>query len=279
MVHLPLNPTDYEALYLQISGTAKHLGESTESDAIPVPMAHLSAKADVNQSAPVTESGRIEGVDTDEGEEAISTDKMQWPVRGRIISSFGNVDGRYNGGIDIAVPEGTPVQAAESGVVIFAGDGLKDFGRTVLVRHGNGLVTVYGHASELKVARGDNVKRGEIIATSGMSGKTDTPKLHFEVRRNSAPADPAEFLGGLVGPPSAHEEIATAPLGGRKNCAALVLIKAGLKAFGNSHLDVDCNLSSETTKALAEFIQLFQLGESADYDAVLVKMKEIGLTP
>ena len=89
---------------------------------------------------------------------------MRWPVRGRVISHYGSGSGKSNDGIDIAVPEGTPVKAAENGVVIYAGDGLKDFGNTVLVRHENGLVTVYGHASELKVKRGEKVKRGQEIA-------------------------------------------------------------------------------------------------------------------
>ncbi|MDW6023958.1 peptidoglycan DD-metalloendopeptidase family protein [Mesorhizobium sp. BAC0120] len=120
--------------------------------------------------------------------------KMRWPVRGRVISGFGKGSGRSNDGIDIAVPEGTPIKAAENGVVIYAGDGLKDFGNTVLVRHDDGLVTVYGHASEIDVKRGDKVKRGQEIARSGMSGTTDAPKLHFEVRKNSAPVNPSTYL-------------------------------------------------------------------------------------
>lgn len=121
--------------------------------------------------------------------------RMRWPVRGRVISGYGtNSGGKANDGIDISVPEGTSVKAAENGVVIYAGDGLKEFGNTVLVRHEDGLVTVYGHASELKVARGEKVKRGQEIARSGMSGSADTPKLHFEVRKNSSPVDPSKFL-------------------------------------------------------------------------------------
>lgn len=121
--------------------------------------------------------------------------RMRWPVRGRIISGYGaRSGGKANDGIDISVPEGTSVKAAENGVVIYAGDGLKEFGNTVLVRHEDGLVTVYGHASELKVARGDKVKRGQELARSGMSGSAETPKLHFEVRKNSAPVDPSKFL-------------------------------------------------------------------------------------
>jgi murein DD-endopeptidase MepM/ murein hydrolase activator NlpD len=116
--------------------------------------------------------------------------KMRWPVRGRVISGFGS----GKDGVDIAVPEGTPVKAAENGVVIYAGDGLKEFGNTVLVRHENGLVTVYGHAKSIEVQRGQKVKRGQEIALSGMSGTTDSPKLHFEVRKNSAPVDPSTYL-------------------------------------------------------------------------------------
>jgi len=120
--------------------------------------------------------------------------RMRWPVRGRVISQYGKGSGKSNDGIDISVPEGTPVKAAENGVVIYAGDGLKEFGNTVLVRHEDGLVTVYGHASQLKVQRGDKVKRGQDIAVSGMSGSTDAPKLHFEVRKNSSPVDPSTYL-------------------------------------------------------------------------------------
>lgn len=118
--------------------------------------------------------------------------KMRWPVRGRVISNFGSA--QSGDGIDISVPNGTPVMAAENGVVIYAGDGLKEFGNTVLVRHDNGLVTVYGHASDLKVARGEKVTRGQQIATSGMSGNAEAPKLRFEVRKDSAPVNPAGYL-------------------------------------------------------------------------------------
>lgn len=121
-------------------------------------------------------------------------DRMRWPVRGRVVANYGKGGGKSNDGIDISVPEGTPVKAAENGVVIYAGDGLKEFGNTVLVRHENGLVTVYGHASQLKVQRGQKVKRGDEIALSGMSGSTDAPKLHFEVRKNSSPVDPSTYL-------------------------------------------------------------------------------------
>lgn len=121
--------------------------------------------------------------------------KLRWPVQGRVISQFGKSSGgKSNDGIDIAVPEGTSIRAAEAGTVIYAGDGLKGFGNTVLIRHEDGLVTVYGHASQLKVKRGDTVKRGQEIALSGMTGDADRPKLHFEVRRGTSPVNPMTYL-------------------------------------------------------------------------------------
>lgn len=121
--------------------------------------------------------------------------KLRWPVRGRVVSAFGaNSGGKANDGIDIAVPAGTPVKAAENGVVIYAGSGLKEFGNTVLLRHDNGLVSVYGHNSELLVSRGDKVRRGQEIAKAGNSGSASQPKLHFEIRKNSNPVNPAEYL-------------------------------------------------------------------------------------
>lgn len=119
------------------------------------------------------------------------TGKWTWPARGEILRAF-KVDG--NDGIDIAVPEGTDVKAVEKGIVIYAGDGLKDFGNTVLVRHEDGLVTVYGHLSELKKKRGEKVRRGDVIGKSGKTGVARQPQLHFEVRKKSAPVDPAEYL-------------------------------------------------------------------------------------
>lgn len=120
---------------------------------------------------------------------------MRWPAQGRIITGFKADDGGVpNEGIDISLPVGTPIKAAENGVVIYAGDGLKELGKTVLVRHGDGVVTVYGHADQLKVNRGDSVSRGQVIASSGMSGNARKPKLHFEVRKNTTAVDPTKYL-------------------------------------------------------------------------------------
>jgi hypothetical protein len=99
------------------------------------------------------------------------------------------------------VPEGTPIRAAEDGVVAYAGNELKTYGNLVLVRHANGYVTAYAHASEILVKRDDPVKRGQIIAKVGQTGSVTTPQLHFEIRKGSTPVDPAPFLdrGGTGG--------------------------------------------------------------------------------
>jgi murein DD-endopeptidase MepM/ murein hydrolase activator NlpD len=120
--------------------------------------------------------------------------EFRWPARGRIILGFKS---GANDGINIAVPEGTSVKAAESGVVAYAGSELKGYGNLVLIRHPNGFVTAYANNGELEVKRGDTVKRGQIIAKSGQSGNVSSPQLHFELRKGSTPVDPTNYLAGL----------------------------------------------------------------------------------
>ncbi|MCC2098481.1 MAG: LysM peptidoglycan-binding domain-containing M23 family metallopeptidase [Hyphomicrobiales bacterium] len=123
---------------------------------------------------------------------AASTNNFRWPTKGRIIQGF-----RKNGndGINIAVPEGTPVKAAEGGTVAYAGSELKGYGNLVLIRHPNGYVSAYAHNSQLKVKRGDTVRRGQLIAKAGRTGNVSTPQLHFELRKGSKPVNPVNLLG------------------------------------------------------------------------------------
>ncbi|MDI3559795.1 LysM peptidoglycan-binding domain-containing M23 family metallopeptidase [Bradyrhizobium sp. Arg816] len=122
---------------------------------------------------------------------------FRWPVRGKVVTTYGaKTNGKSNDGINLAVPEGTPVKAAEDGVVAYSGNELKGYGNLVLVRHSNGYVTAYAHASELMVKRGDTIKRGQVIAKSGQSGEVASPQLHFEIRKGSSPVDPLQFLNG-----------------------------------------------------------------------------------
>ena len=122
---------------------------------------------------------------------------FRWPVRGKVITAYGSkTNGKVNDGINVAVPEGTPVKAAEDGVVAYSGNELKGYGNLVLVRHTNGYVTAYAHASEILVKRGDTIKRGQVIAKSGQTGEASSPQLHFEIRKGSSPVDPLQFLNG-----------------------------------------------------------------------------------
>ncbi len=130
--------------------------------------------------------------------EAVGTvPSFGWPVHGRVIAGFGVApNGVQNDGIDVSVPQGTPIKAADDGVVAYAGNELKGYGNLVLIRHSDGFVTAYAHASEILVKRGQTVKRGEVIAKAGDTGSVKTPELHFEIRKGATPVDPAQFLNG-----------------------------------------------------------------------------------
>ena len=120
---------------------------------------------------------------------------FRWPVKGRVITNFGpRDDGTHNDGINIAVPAGTDVQAAEGGTVAYAGNELKGYGNLVLIRHDENWVSAYAHNDQLLVKRGDKIKRGQVIAKAGKSGTVDQPQVHFELRQGSKPVDPTKHL-------------------------------------------------------------------------------------
>ncbi|HEX8382395.1 MAG TPA: M23 family metallopeptidase [Sphingomonas sp.] len=114
-----------------------------------------------------------------------------WPVDGQVVKRFGRgQSGERNDGIEIAVPTDTPIKAAADGVVAYVGNGVATLGGLVIVKHGDGWTSVYGHASKLLVQRGQSVKRGATLALSGDSGQADQPEVHFELRRGRTPVDP-----------------------------------------------------------------------------------------
>ncbi|MEL6297244.1 MAG: peptidoglycan DD-metalloendopeptidase family protein [Pseudomonadota bacterium] len=127
--------------------------------------------------------------------EAADTGKFRWPARGRIISGFGpRKNGSHNDGIDIAVPKGTEIHAAEAGTIAYADSELKAYGNLVLIRHDNGWVSAYAHADRILVKRGDRVSRGQVIATAGATGNADQPMVHFELRDGAKPVNPRPLL-------------------------------------------------------------------------------------
>jgi murein DD-endopeptidase MepM/ murein hydrolase activator NlpD len=144
-------------------------------------------------TAPVVEPAKPAEVEQTASLPSPSGD-FRWPARGRVIAGFGSNGG--NEGINIALPEGTPVKATESGTVTYAGSEVKGYGNLVLIRHDNGYISAYAHNGELSVKRGEHVKRGQVIAKSGQSGNVTSPQLHFEIRKGQTPVDPITHLAG-----------------------------------------------------------------------------------
>lgn len=116
--------------------------------------------------------------------------KFLWPARGRVILSF---CGLRSAGIDLAVADGAPIRAVDAGVVAYAGDELKRYGSTIVIRHDDGFVSVYAQLQNVKVRRGDQVSRGQIIAVAGRR-PDDQLLLHFELRRGTKAVDAERYL-------------------------------------------------------------------------------------
>lgn len=168
------------------AAAAKKQAQDETTASIPEPK--TAARA-VERAAPAA----VE-VPRPQAEEADAS-SFRWPAQGKVINGFGGRSASGpNDGINIAVPEGTPIRAAEGGTVIHADDALKGYGKLVLVRHANGLVTVYAHNSDIKVKRGENVRRGQVIAASGSSGNVTSPQLHFQIRKGAQALDPMKHL-------------------------------------------------------------------------------------
>jgi len=122
-----------------------------------------------------------------------------WPVEGKLMSSFGartdpfSGEGAIHTGVDLQAPRGTPVRSAADGIVVHA-EWMSGYGRLVILDHGNGLQTYYGHLSRFLVIPGQEVRRGQVIAQSGASGRVTSPHLHYEVRMGGTPVNPYPFL-------------------------------------------------------------------------------------
>ena len=130
----------------------------------------------------------------------IGTGRLSRPCGGPVTSPFGYRihpifhTKIYHAGVDFGVPSGTPIHAADSGVVIYAGSGMRGYGNVVIIDHGGGLSTLYAHNSSLAVRAGQSVSKGQVIARAGSTGYATGPHCHFEVRRNGAPTNPMGYL-------------------------------------------------------------------------------------
>jgi len=124
-----------------------------------------------------------------------STPTFVWPLTGRVISDFGSEsNGERNDGINIAAQPGTPIRAAASGTISYAGNELRGYGNLILIKHDDGYVTAYAHAERITVQRGDTVTKGQIIAYAGSTGDVTSPQLHFEIRHGVQPVNPRTLL-------------------------------------------------------------------------------------
>lgn len=183
-------------------GTLPSPGAPTDATAPPnvrvISTAGAPAAPEVpTLAAPAPEPIKVAAVDTTADPPSANGTSFRWPVRGRIISDFGTKpSGEKNDGINLAVPEGTAVKAAEAGTVIYAGNELAGYGNLVLVRHADGWVSAYAHNSTITVNRGDTVQRGQTVAQAGMTGSVTSPQVHFELRKGAKPVNPMDYLTG-----------------------------------------------------------------------------------
>ncbi len=165
--------------------SAPGAGDTTQSTAKTSP-APTATQQKVSSSAQLPNPDPMSGA------------SFRWPVKGRVISGFGTKpDGGHNDGVNISVPQGTPVKAAENGVVAYSGSELKGYGNLVLVRHANNWVSAYANNDELLVKRGDKVSRGQVIAKAGTTGSVSQPQVHFELRKGSRPVDPTKYMSSM----------------------------------------------------------------------------------
>ena len=182
------------------AGTVSQPARPAAAPAQPAPQADRVAAAEPKAAPPAPQAAEAQGGKSDKvaalpQPPKMTAAKFRWPVKGKVISSFGNKDnGARNDGINLSVPEGTSVRAAENGVVAYAGNELKGYGNLILIRHADNWVTAYGHNSELLVKRGDTVERGQIIAKAGSTGSVTSPQLHFEIRKGAQAVDPLKYL-------------------------------------------------------------------------------------
>lgn len=172
---------------------AKVEAPKPEPKAEPVKVAAAAPKAAEPAKTPIREPESTASISPAAPAASSSgSSDFRWPARGRVISGFGS--GGSNEGINIAVPEGTPVKAAGDGVVAYAGSEVKGYGNLVLIRHDNGYVSAYANNGQIDVKRGQRVSRGHTIAKSGQTGNVTSPQLHFEIRKGSTPVDPMKYL-------------------------------------------------------------------------------------
>jgi murein DD-endopeptidase MepM/ murein hydrolase activator NlpD len=185
--------SEKERLLISEKGLAKAKGHKKEQLAsIQQSKAEYLNEAAGLQASYGAVSAQIQAAGSSSYDSTPSASGLIWPVNGPVVSPFGMRWGRLHAGIDIAVPYGTPIHAAASGTVIFAG-WMGGYGNFVIIDHGGGLSTGYAHQSSIAVG-GGSVSQGQVIGYVGCTGHCFGPHLHFEVRINGNPVDPLGYL-------------------------------------------------------------------------------------
>jgi murein DD-endopeptidase MepM/ murein hydrolase activator NlpD len=162
----------------------KDVAQQKVSQPDPTLAVPLPARARPSAKTPLTAKSK-----------AVEKGRFIWPVQGTLISNFGGKGGgTRNDGVNISAPRGTPVGAAESGVVVYAGADIPGYGNVVILRHAGDYMTTYAHLERMFVAKDDTAAKGDVIGTVGTTGGLVTPQLHFEIRHRSDPLDPKKHL-------------------------------------------------------------------------------------
>ncbi|MDX1923273.1 MAG: peptidoglycan DD-metalloendopeptidase family protein [Alphaproteobacteria bacterium] len=193
----PVTPKVSASKYVPRDKHGKVKQDPNEEGSEPLPQPKAAV---VPPQLKAPEAKKVEVPQDDSGmhsriEKGVEPKNFIWPVNGTIISTFGpKSNGLNNDGINIAVPRGTPVVAADGGTVAYAGSDIPGYGNVVLVRHPTGLMTTYAHLDRMFVQQDIVVAKGDLLGSVGTTGGVDTPQLHFEIRRNKEALDPSKYL-------------------------------------------------------------------------------------
>lgn len=190
----PIGPVEVTSQVLEPPVTKQELAPPPSTNNLkvsPTPLAPHDAVQTLNTPSPVQKQAATTLAD-DSADNALS---MRWPVQGPILSSFGSKGaGMNNDGINIGAPKGSAIVAAAPGMVVYAGNDMKGFGNLVLIRHRGDVITAYAHLERVLVKKDTIVGQGDMIGTVGKTGNVSSPQLHFEIRQDGKPVDPAVVI-------------------------------------------------------------------------------------
>ena len=173
-----------------------YVNQKLKLDKIPSKETGKAVKAQVPGKIPATSGKQRQGVDAQTAKTRQGTNiEWSWPVKGTVMRGFSPAEGR-NKGIDIKGKVGQPVSSAADGTVVYAGGGLRGFGKLIIVKHTQNYLSAYGYNRVLLVKEGEKVKGGQHVAEIGSNASNDEI-LHFEIRRNGKPENPLKYLPKL----------------------------------------------------------------------------------